>query len=410
VADVTAIAGPTRPGAATGRPVLAHVRHVLAGHGTRLLRAWPRDEGHVLLHVTDAAAPSGWAGGQWFADDERAAATARRAPGARHLSGTGVVLQPGGSDHRLPGLAPLLARPGAVLVAHRPGRRAVVRLPGPGDVAGSEVVWAKVVRPGRAAALARTAGWRPDGVPVPVVIGADVEAGVVTTASLPGTALHDLDGVPGAVRWAAWEATGGLLARVHASAPPAGTAPHRLDDEVALTGRWLRLARALGALDAATADRLATAVADHARAVAGDERASLRPVTLHRDLHDKQVLVDGLVEPGAGPRPGVLDLDLVARGAPALDLGNLLAHLGLRALQRPGCRAHDQDLASALVQGYRSAGGSVPGPWALCAHLGLSAARLAAVYGFRSPDGADPGGPAVVAGLVELARGGRPFC
>ena len=48
----------------------------------------------------------------------------------------------------------------------------------------------------------------------------------------------------------------------------------------------------------------------------------------HRDLHDGQFLV-------AGDSICLLDFDLLCRADPALDVGNLLAHLDLRQLQRP---------------------------------------------------------------------------
>ncbi|WP_396134697.1 phosphotransferase [Cellulomonas sp. ATA003] len=52
-------------------------------------------------------------------------------------------------------------------------------------------------------------------------------------------------------------------------------------------------------------------------------------MTVHRDLHDKQLLVDG------SGGIGLLDFDLAAAGEAALDLANLLVHLELRVHQ--GC-------------------------------------------------------------------------
>ena len=59
------------------------------------------------------------------------------------------------------------------------------------------------------------------------------------------------------------------------------------------------------------------------------EPDSVRSSFVHRDLHDGQVLFDGFV-------PVVLDFDQLAIGDPAVDLGNLVAHHRLRALQYPG--------------------------------------------------------------------------
>jgi Ser/Thr protein kinase RdoA (MazF antagonist) len=52
-----------------------------------------------------------------------------------------------------------------------------------------------------------------------------------------------------------------------------------------------------------------------------------RPSRLcHRDFHDKQLLLDR-------DRVSLIDLDLAAAGPPALDAGNILAHLRLRSLK-----------------------------------------------------------------------------
>jgi aminoglycoside phosphotransferase (APT) family kinase protein len=59
------------------------------------------------------------------------------------------------------------------------------------------------------------------------------------------------------------------------------------------------------------------------------QESDLDPILCHRDLHDKQILLD---EDRGGT---LLDLDLAAAGPPALDVGNILAHLRLRALQNP---------------------------------------------------------------------------
>ena len=53
---------------------------------------------------------------------------------------------------------------------------------------------------------------------------------------------------------------------------------------------------------------------------------SVSPVICHRDFHDKQVLM-------SNDKVTLLDLDLLAKSDPALDAGNILAHLRLRSLQ-----------------------------------------------------------------------------
>lgn len=95
-------------------------------------------------------------------------------------------------------------------------------------------------------------------------------------------------------------------------------------------------------------------------------------VLLHRDLHDKQVLVDEAGE------VGVLDFDLLAAGDPALDLGNLLAHLDLRAAQ--GLVVDAAPLRAAVLAGYGPSGAVLS---RLPAYERATRLRLAAVYAFR---------------------------
>ncbi|WP_157937001.1 glycosyltransferase family protein [Geodermatophilus chilensis] len=143
---------------------------------------------------------------------------------------------------------------------------------------------------------------------------------------------------------------GAELARAFAAAPlPAGCSG------VLLTGPFM-----------------SASVRDALRATAPDPA-----VPLHRDLHDRQVLVagDGSV--------GLLDFDLLAAGEPALDLANLLAHLSLR--QRQGLVADAAPLRAAVLEGYRpssAVAARVP------VHEATTRLRLAAVYAFR------PGAPA----------------
>ena len=90
------------------------------------VRSWPADEHELTLE---------------YAADDGAVITGRWCEGL-------LTLHPQGEDRRLPGLEPLLAEPGARLLRHRAGRRAVVRS---GDA------YATVVRPARAPAVIRSA-------------------------------------------------------------------------------------------------------------------------------------------------------------------------------------------------------------------------------------------------------------
>lgn len=316
--------------------------------GATVRRSWPRGPEHLLLDLRrDGAALAG----QWFADPSRAAhVAARTGAGATALGG--LVVQPAGADRRLPALRGLVAEPGAQLVVHRPERRAVVR--------SADGTWTKLVRPERLGAL--VAASRPvPGVRTAEVLSVDEGRAAVTTAHLPGVALHELLRVGDRVLAAA-AAAGRLLAALHAAPVPADAPRHDAAAELAVLQRWVGHARAYGLLEL----DVAPVAALLAEAPAG---AAL----LHRDLHDKQLLVDddGVV--------GVLDLDLAAVGEPALDLANVLVHLELRALQ-----GADADLTAAagdaLLEAYAPSSAVRA---RLPAYAAATRLRLAAVYAFR---------------------------
>ena len=110
---------------------------------------------------------------------------------------------------------------------------------------------------------------------------------------------------------------------------PVADAPlpaHGLDDEAEVLARSVADAVACGVVRGSTAVRLAAeagAAAEALRAL-----PPLPPVLAHRDLHDGQVLLPAGL---AAAPPGLLDLDTAALADPALDAGNVLAHLDLAA-------------------------------------------------------------------------------
>ncbi|UFU03792.1 phosphotransferase [Ruania suaedae] len=340
--------------------------------GARLLRVMPRDGDHALLEVRDRDGRR--VAGQAFTDPARAAHVRRRTAsiGTVHADGAHVVLQREGADRRLPALAELVRRPGVRLVAHRPERRGVVEQTQSGGV-----VFTKVLRPGRSAGAAQLSQeLRAAGVRLPRVLAQ--EAGAVTTAALPGRTLHQRLGE------SSQETTGeayragvgvGRAVRILHEAPRLGGVPATGHDgaaELALTRRWLGLAQAYGVLaEAPVASRMlerATMLLEPCRA----------PALIHRDLHDKQMLVDG-------DRVGLLDLDLLATGDPALDLANLLVHLELRVRQGHTGAAHARSCAAGVLDGYRPTRAvqhALPG-YGLLTQL-----RLLAVYAFRPPGAA----------------------
>lgn len=329
--------------------------------GLTLLRATPRGDGRLLLALRTAAGEE--LAGQWYADPARCREVARRTHATVAddvaVRADRLLLQRHGADRRLPQLCRLVAA-GGTLVAHRPERRGVVRLP--------DGRYTKVVRADRVAGLAgtltRAAGWT--GVRVPAVTGTG--RGTVTLAPLPGSTLHDRLADPRADLPALGHAVGQALARLHAVPVPADLPGHDLAAEVAVTERWLALATEHADLPL-DLDGALRVVRRRAAAHAPGRRA-----VLHRDLHDKQLLVDD--RHGVG----VLDLDLLAVGEPALDLANLLVHLELRARQGRVTGVAARTTADAVLAGYD------PDPAtraALPLHARLARLRLAGVYAFR---------------------------
>ena len=270
-------------------------------------------------------------------------------------------------DLALPGLGEWLAR--GELVSYRVGHRAVVRTTFRGETA-----YAKVLPPARrrrlvtkleAATRARSADARFPHVPVLVD---DSSEGALLTASLPGQSLHQLssgrspldatalDDVAQALacfhRWSASDlgiaASSGAADLEHWASVVATHFPERRE----AYRDALELVSAAGPVPAPSADRL-----------------------VHGDLHDKNVMV-------SGGRVSLLDLDGIRAGDPAEDVGNLVAHFVLRALQHRRSPESGRRLAGAFAGAYRRAGGDVPTE-ALVAGAARSLFRLACVYRFR---------------------------
>ena len=336
---------------------LAEIAAAVAALGYELRRSWPRSPDHLLLDLQPPGRPAEPAvAGQWFRDPEQARVVHTATPGASR-SGQ-VVLQPGGADRRLPALTGLLQEPCTTLVSHRAERRAVLR-----EQQGEQVRYTKVVPLKKHASLVASARSAAD-LPLctPEVSGVDATRGTVTTETLPGTPLHDLLRGPRAIE--ACAAAGAALAALHRTTPPTGLTRHTWTEEHEVTRRWERLA----AHFATPAGSFAPNGLDEPVEPDGPDQLSL----IHRDFHDKQVLVadDGTV--------GILDFDLMALGDPALDLANLLAHLDLRCGQ--GMLDEVDRLHDAVLDAYAP-------PSRVMAHLpsylALARRRLEAVYGFR---------------------------
>jgi aminoglycoside phosphotransferase (APT) family kinase protein len=276
-----------------------------------------------------------------------------------------------GSDPALPALAPALATTGTVLLGHRPNRRAVMREP--------DGHYLKVVRPGRAGRVAeglrRARTLLQDAAVVPAVCAQATDR--VRLHPVPGPTLHDLLRTDPRGAATLCVGLGSALAAVQA-ADASGLVPHAVTDEIAVLRRWT-----------ADADRWAGSNLSALVEPVVAPLAALsvpRPVPCHRDLHDKQVIAHptGAV--------GLLDLDTLCAADPALDIGNLLAHLRLRVLQ-----GHcTPDAAARCADAVLDAMGVPAGP-AVVAYRAEALLRLAAVYTFR------PGPPGLSDGLAAAA-------
>ncbi len=278
-------------------------------------------------------------------------------------------LTPFASDPRLPGLA--AAASSGRIVVHRHGRRAVVA---------RADRYVKVVRPGRGAGVAAQArtGHRlatAAGFDAPEVLRATDDR--VEMSVVPGRSMHDLGRAPGAPQLGPWEAAW----RAWRDRWPAlvTARPDGADD---------RLSTHAAADEAAVLDTWAGHVLTH-RAWPGDEdllrervdgvrrRLAESPgplVVAHRDLHDKQVLVDG------SGTVGLLDFDTASRAEAALDLANLAVHACLRELQ--GLWSTEQRAIVVAQVGGVAEALDVPAR-RLAAYAEATWLRLACLYAFR---------------------------
>lgn len=218
-------------------------------------------------------------------------------------------------------------------LSYRPARRAVVRLNGT-----SGTTFVKVVRPAKAQALRELHERFAEIVPSPRVVAFSDDAGLVALEGLPGRSLADVI------------ATGDAL--------PSGDDILRLSSDLAKMplGNGTRLT---AREDAAYQSKMLRAILpdevariDALVADIGSDPHDQAPVTIHGDLYEAQLLVDG------GRITGVLDLDRSGPGDPADDLANLLGHLEAFALHRPSTATAARGYAAALLPVFEEAVGA----------------------------------------------------
>ncbi len=335
----------------------------------RLRRVWPRDVSSLALQYVDtsgAVVPA-----VWCADEGETRRLGRKLDrvGGLLASGDGVLvgLHPNGADPRLPALGALLERPGATLVSHRPGRRAVVRLEGEGSVR-----YAKVLRPGKTDRVVRSGRLVEslDGraFDIAAVDEYDPESGVLVTHLLHGICMHDIPRDDDESFVSACGEAGRALRSLHQDAP-AWLGLHDSEAEIGmLEARLACVGKFVPELYEAVKS-VAVPVFDALRNEPG------RWQLIHRDFYDKQIIV------GLSGRVGVLDFDTLGAGEPALDIANMLAHLELRMLQGSRDGVAVSAGAREFLRGYGE--GHVQEDAArIAAYLDASRLRLACLYAF----------------------------
>lgn len=284
----------------------------------------------------------------------------------RVVDAAGLVLRRPGLDERLPGLRllhdPGFARqtiqalfgrdPGGVvveLVAHRLGKRAVLRVM---SLDGTFYVRLRAIKSNEGqdrltrhrklwSSLADQSGLR-----IPEILGSMPEMGASFFGVLPGSSPNFRAADSAAVA----RGIGALQAL-----EPTDLPTHTGADEARILSDWLDRCQRMRPDLAA---RIASPV-EWVTASLGQTDAPPRPC--HRDLHEKQILIaDGVA--------GLLDFDTLCMADPALDPGNLLAHLFFAGINEAPLKWHLDQSGVAL--------------WRRAALL-----RLAMIYAFTStPD------------------------
>lgn len=236
-------------------------------------------------------------------------------------------------DPALPGLPPatsgrrvrelldrLAGPPGQVALrtrAYRPQRRAVVQATVHGHDVPRTVLFLKVLPPDRAARVHAThLALDAAGVAVPRSVGLAAQQGIVALTAVPGMTLRDAlcDGLP-----VPDPAELCALQQRLAGAPL---------DTAARPAAMIDPSRHAALLTATLPDEGGRVAELAARCAPGDRDGS-RPVTVHGDLYEAQVLV------AQGAITGLIDLDGAGPGYLADDAATLIGHLETLALVRP---------------------------------------------------------------------------
>ena len=201
---------------------------------------------------------------------------------------------------------------------------------------------------------------------------------------LPGRAMLDLPRTE-AARLAS--PLGAQLAALHGTPVPAARELTR----AVLYARLTQIAELLGDALPASRDTLRRATQHLSDGLRWLDAADL--VTLHGDLHPRNVLADG-------DQLALIDLDDLHRGPALLELGAWVAEGMYRAVLEGGAPTRDQQAWRALLDGYADAGGIRPRPQALA---WACAWNLLCQRAWRCVVNLKPGRFAIAPGLITLS-------
>lgn len=254
------------------------------------------------------------------------------------------------------------------VVSYRVGRRAMVRIPAGRGTGPARYV--KVLRAGKARRLLRQLG----AVERASASGGDdfpafarvieTQGDAVVFEEMPGRTLYDLlrDGQA----WRALGQVGTALAAFHAADLPEDLPPRRPVPES--REHFAHVASHFPERASAYEAALETLPAP-------PPTSGVRQTLAHGDLHDRNILA-------CGRDIALLDLEMLHPGQAAEDMGNLLAHLVLRALERGDEAARGREDGARLLGAYRRAGGRAPDD-AVASFAARTLFRLACLYLFR---------------------------
>lgn len=265
----------------------------------------------------------------------------------------------------------------ARLLSYRAGRRAAIAYQAPRAVGAGHRLLGKTYRDGRGETMLRrlaTLGPQLETasngrVRVPAPIAYLPEQRMLLFSWCEGAAGRSVSERPARILRSA-PAGMDALAALH-RVPTDGLAAFSVADELAVVDRW----------DAALQ------VCDHewsdaARTVAASLHGAARDVqvnsecTIHRDFYERQYVV-------GREATTLLDLDTLARGDAAVDIGNFLAHLWLAALVSGEPTAGFSAQAGRLIRRYLASGGSLDRS-SLRFYWASALFRVGAVHAFRS--------------------------